>query len=214
MCYLYKLPVYTLTFEVVLMQEQAVLNLREYWLSQAVGFLADHMAAAGLWLPATGVRVSCGWPSQGGLSSSGRVVIGQCFSPQLCRDGKAQIFVSPRIEDSVQVLGVLLHELVHAAVGNQYGHRKQFSQAARRVGLAGPPTATVVSDALRPVLLGFVERVGPYPHAALQPAPKVKTGSRLRLYECQCSPPFKVRIASDVFAAHCERCGARFTKAE
>jgi hypothetical protein len=194
------------------MQVQAVSSLREYWLSQAVGFLADHMAAAGLSLPVAGVRVSCGWPSQGGLASSGRVVIGQCFSPLVCKDGTAQIFVSPRVDDSIQVLGVLLHELVHAAVGNQYGHRKEFSQAARRVGLSGPPTATVVGDALRPLLVGFVERVGPYPHAALRPAPKARTGSRLRLYECACAPPFKVRIASDGFLARCERCGAVFEK--
>jgi len=191
-----------------------MVRLREWWLSQAVAFLAGHMKVCGLSLPVAGVRVSCGWPSQGGLSLSGRVVIGQCFSPQVSKDGTAQIFVSPRVDDSIQVLGVLLHELVHAAVGNQYGHRKEFSQAARRVGLDGPPTATVVGEKLRPVLAGFVERYGSYPHAAIRPVPKPKVGSRLRLYECACSPPFKVRIASDVFSARCLRCHEVFVKKE
>lgn len=195
------------------MQEQAVSQLREYWLLQAVSFLSGHMVAGGLTLPAAGVRVSCGWPSQGGVAAR-KVVVGQCFPSQLCCDGTPQIFISPRLDDAVQVLGVLLHELIHAAVGCQYGHRKEFSQAARRLGLDGPPTATVVGDTLRPVLAGFVSQVGPYPHAAIRLAPKVRTGSRLRLYECQCDPPFKVRIASDVFAARCERCGSVFFKAE
>ena len=121
--------------------EEQVRQLREVWLERAASFLLDYMALQGL--PGVVVRVSCGWPSRGGLAA--RVaVVGQCFPPTMCKDGIPQIFVSPRIDDSLQVLGTLLHELVHAVVGCQFGHRKEFSQAARRVGLAGPPTATTV----------------------------------------------------------------------
>src|SRR5947209_2367227 len=122
------------------MHEHEVTRLREGWLEQAVSFLVAHMVQHGV--PAPSVRVSCGWPSRGGLAARA-VVVGQCFPPQLCKDGTPQIFISPRLADSIEVLGTLLHELVHAAVGCQYGHRKEFSQAARRVGLDGPPTATV-----------------------------------------------------------------------
>ena len=188
--------------------QQDTVKLREAWLMAATSFLIDHMVACGL--PSTTVRVSCGWPSRGGMGAR-LVVIGQCFAPQMCRDGIPQIFISPRIEDSLQVLGTLLHELVHAADGCQHGHRKEFSQAAHRVGLAGPPTATTVGPTLLPVLERFVASVGPYPHVAIRTgAPKEKAGSRLRLYECRCNPPVKVRVASDRFQARCVVCGLLF----
>lgn len=38
------------------------------------------------------------------------------------------------------------------------------------------------------------------------------SGSRLRLYHCACSPPVKVRVASDDFQATCRRCGADFAR--
>jgi hypothetical protein len=193
------------------MQEQQLTRLREAWLERAASFLVDYMVQYGL--PRTAVRVSCGWPSRGGLAA--RVaVIGQCFPPTVCRDGIPQVFVSPRIEDSLQVLGVLLHELVHAAIGCQFGHRKAFSQAARRVGLAGPPTATTIGDRLRPVLERFVAATGSYPHAAIQLQVTHRVGSRLRLYECQCASPIKVRVARNEFQARCLRCGGLFSRVE
>lgn len=36
------------------------------------------------------------------------------------------------------------------------------------------------------------------------------SGSRMRLYHCQCNPPVKVRVASDEFAAKCDHCSAPF----
>ena len=192
------------------MQEQNVTQLREWWLEQATSFLVEYMVQQGL--PYTSVRVSCGWPSRGGLALRA-TVIGQCFPGQVCKDGKPQIFISPRLVNSVEVLGTLLHELIHAAVGCQYGHRKEFSQAARRGGLDGRPTATVVGDSLRPTLEQFIAQYGAYPHAAIQPRrEEKKMGSRLRLYECQCPSPVKVRVASDTFQARCVHCGELFTQ--
>lgn len=191
--------------------EQDLKELREYWLRRASTFLIDHMARCGL--PRVVVRVSCGWPSRGGLGQ-GKAVIGQCFSPQVCAGGIPQIFISPRLAESVEVLGTLLHELVHASVGTQYGHKKEFSQAARKVGLAGPPTATVVGESLRSLLQHYVEQLGAYPHAAIVPQVKGKVGSRLRLYKCICQPPVKVRVACDDFQARCLTCGGVFVQAQ
>ncbi len=191
--------------------QQAATQLREAWLQEAASFLIDHMTKQGL--PATAARVSCGWPSRGGLSAR-QAVIGQCFSPTICRDGKPQIFISPRLDDSLEVLGTLLHELVHASVGTDKKHGKVFSQAARKVGLTGPPTATTVGDGLRPLLQSYIDRAGLYPHAAILPPHKEKAGSRLRLYECSCEPVVKVRVASDRFQARCEVCEELFTLVE
>ena len=188
-------------------QQVSTVENREAWLQAAGSFLLDCLAAYGL--PRVAVRVSCGWPVRGGAALR-RAVIGQCFPPSVCKDGTAQIFISPRLSDSIEVLGTLLHELLHASVGCQYGHRQPFSQAARKVGLVGPPTATAVGDALRPSLLAYIEQVGPYPHAAIRFTSKEKGGSRLRLYECRCAPPVKVRVASDTFQAVCLLCEAAF----
>src|SRR5436190_16920899 len=103
-----------LTLRGVGMEEQQVMRLREVWLERAASFLLDYMVQQGL--PRVAVRVSCGWPSRGGLGARAAVV-GQCFPPTMCKDGIPQIFVSPRIDDSLQVLGTLLHELLHAAIG-------------------------------------------------------------------------------------------------
>src|ERR1700680_655242 len=189
------------------MEQPELIGYREAWLQASASYLFDHIVEHGF--PRIEVRVSCGWPVRGGMAR-GRTVIGQWFPPPFWQDGTPQIFISPRIADSVDVLGTLLHELLHASVGCQHGHKKPFSQAARKVGLAGPPTATVVGESLRPLLLSYVERVGPYPHAAITVKSKVKVGSRLRLYQCGCNPPVKVRVASDSFAAVCLNCDTDF----
>jgi hypothetical protein len=191
------------------MEEQALVQYREAWLHAAASFLLDYMVEHGL--PPVAVRVSCGWPVRGGVSRR-RTVIGQCFAPSVCKDGKPQIFISPRLSESIEVLGTLLHELVHASIGCQFGHRKEFSQAARQVGLAGPPTATTVDETLRLLLVSYVERFGPYPHAAILLRAREKVGSRLRLYQCVCQPPVKVRVASDTFQAVCLVCEAEFVQ--
>jgi hypothetical protein len=184
--------------------------LREAWLGSAVSFLNDHLEKNGF--SRVDVRVSCGWPSRGGAGSGQRVVIGQCFDGSVARDGKPQIFISPRIEKSIEVLGTLLHELVHAVVGCQHGHRKPFSQAAKKVGLEGPPTVTVVGRELVSFLQTFVDRMGPYPHAAITPLVKEKPGSRLRLYECCCDEPVKLRVARDDLRVQCLDCGELFVQ--
>lgn len=195
------------------MEDKVQMQLREAWLEQAVLFLRDHMEKHGL-LFSNPPRVSCGFPSRGGE----RRTLGQCFSAKVCEDGRPQVFVSPRLAESVEVLGVLLHELIHAAVGVEYKHGKKFSQAARKVGLVRPWKATTVGVTLRPVLEWFVALYGTYPHAAIQLKPiqressvaEERPGSRLRLYECGCHPPVKVRVASDHLQARCLRCDNLF----
>src|SRR5215470_5787497 len=93
-------------------------------------------------------------------------------------------------------------------------HLAPFSQAARKVGLADPPTTTVVGQILRPLLQAYVAQVWPYPHAAIVPQVRGKVGSRLRLYKCTCQPPVKVRVARDDFQARCLTCGAVFVQAQ
>ena len=106
------------------------MQLREVWLERAASYLLDYMVQQGL--PRVVVRVSCGWPSLCGLAAR-VVVVGQCFPPTMSKDGVQHIFVSPRLDDSIQGVGSLLYALMHAAIGCLFGHRKECSQAARRL---------------------------------------------------------------------------------
>src|SRR4051812_9638082 len=87
-------------------------EFREVWLHNAVeqvGALLKDRASVDV--PA--VRVSNGWPSKGGTSTKKRV-IGQCWKSEATADGVPQIFISPTLDDGLDVLAVLVHELIHA----------------------------------------------------------------------------------------------------
>jgi len=178
---------------------------REEWLVRAAHHLAGIVREAGAECPP--VAVSIGFPRRrGGISNC----LGECWDGQLASDGRPAIFVSPILEDPVRILDVLLHELVHAAVGVECGHRGRFVAVARACGLKGKPTATVAGERLRPRLNALHEALGPLPHAAITPVVTAGAGSRLRLYVCAC--PVRVRVASDTFDATCNVCGHEFTR--
>lgn len=151
---------------------------REAWLETAVEYLRALFGAADLTLPPL-IRVSCSWPSRGGLSKSRRVM-GQCFDAACSTGGVTEIFISPLLrevngEDGKGVLPVLVHELVHAAIGCDAGHGPEFKAAAKDVGLVGKPTSTSAGESLRAKLALIAETLGDYPHYKLVPTEKQKT---------------------------------------
>lgn len=181
-------------------------STREEWLVNASEHLADIVRQAGAECPP--VAVSIGFPHRrGGVSSR----LGECWAGDLAADGRPAVFISPILEDPIRILDVLLHELVHAAVGVACGHRGRFVTVARACGLEGKATATVAGPALRGRLLEVHEILGSLPHAALTPVnSSAGAGSRLRLYVCGC--PVRVRVASDNFDAVCNVCGQEFIR--
>src|SRR5437879_517916 len=82
-------------------------------------------------------------------------------------DDHFEILVSPVIADSMRVAGILAHELIHASVGVQHGHKGPFRQMAKALGLEGKMTATTEGEAFKRLLTPILEAVGPYPHAEL-----------------------------------------------
>ena len=88
------------------------------------------------------------------------------------------------ISDPLKVLSTLRHELVHAAVGIDAKHGPRFTKAARKVGLAGKPTATYASDELLPWLGEIAEQLGGYPHPALNPMSRKKQSTRMLKAVC------------------------------
>src|SRR6516162_3216105 len=108
---------------------------REVWLSAAVEHFKPDFEAYGYPLRAP-VRVTCGWPSQGGLARRARV-IGECWATTYSADGANEIFISPILADPIEVGDTLVHELVHAAVSKP-GHKEPFRSLALKMGLLGP----------------------------------------------------------------------------
>lgn len=132
---------------------------REAWLCAAAALMRPLFAKAQQTIRATNtdrypdtkttlprsLRITCGWPSHRGTSARGRV-IGQCWNPKVSGDQTTEIFISPYMEDTVRVLGVLAHELIHAAIGTKEGHGHLFVQCMKALDLVGKPTATTEGE--------------------------------------------------------------------
>lgn len=155
---------------------------REKYLNEATKLLqADIFSNAGLTIP-DDVKLTCGWPSSGGAAK--QKTIGQCWARSSSEALVNQIFISPTIADTIEVLGVLAHELIHAIDDCKNGHKKPFRDMALAIGLSGKMTATTVGEKLLPKLRKIQEKIGDYPHQPMT-APVPKQKSRQLKLECQ-----------------------------
>jgi len=153
-------------------------STREAWLEAAVRQLTPIFAKAGYTIPSC--RVSCGFASTGVRSGH----IGQCWSTKSSKDGINQIFVSPALEDPIEVLDTLTHELVHAVDDCQHKHGKEFKKIAIKLGMVGPMRSAGAGPVLKEKLKELASRLGPYPHASLS-VPK-KVAARLPRPRAKC----------------------------
>jgi hypothetical protein len=155
---------------------------REEWLNKMTDKLRNDFIEAGGELPEN-IRVTCGWPSQGAKAKKKRR-IGECWGDDRSGDGHFEIFISPLLDDKVEVAAVLIHELTHAAVGIEAGHKAAFRKVATAMGLEGKMTATTPSKALEEHLTLVTAEVGPYPHAKLSFSRKKVQGTRMIKVQC------------------------------
>lgn len=168
---------------------------REAWLLQAVALQTPLFTELGYKVPA--IKVSCGWPSARGCSRK-KIAIGECWDKSAASDRVAQIFISPRLKevDTPQgVLSTLIHEVVHAVVGNKEGHNKVFGKCARGIGLEGKLTQTHCGEELRAKLTAMAKKLGEYPHATLNPSGRPTKKQTTRLVKCECGTcGYNVRV--------------------
>jgi hypothetical protein len=158
---------------------------REEWLGRLTKALRPDFLEAGAEIPEA-VRSTCGWPSQGAKAKKKRR-IGECWGPKSSKDKHAEVFISPVLSNPTEVGETLVHELVHAAVGIEHGHKAPFRRVAVALGLEGKMTATYAGDALRDRLVTLTSKIGPYPHAKLTFSnKKADTNRQLKL---QCPDP-------------------------
>jgi hypothetical protein len=160
---------------------------REPWLHALIAAMKPIFAKHGASVP-NNVRVSCGFPSIRALNGVQNQRIGECWGETESKDGSFEILISPTLADPMRVAGVLAHELIHAIVGVEMGHRGPFKRLAVAIGLTGKMSATVESDAFKRALEPILDGLGPYPHAELDArkrssGPK-KQGTRLLKAMC------------------------------
>lgn len=161
---------------------------RESWLAAAAVMLQHEV------FPVAGIdaasweqrkyRVSCGFPIGYRGSRTGKVALGQAFDPSISADGTMEVFINPILDNPVDVIAVLAHELIHVEAGIACGHRGRFASIARSIGLVGAMTATVPGDELRGKLQRIVADLGVYPHAKVDPNARKKQGTRLLKLQC------------------------------
>jgi hypothetical protein len=129
-------------------------------------------------------RVTCGWPSKGALANKNRT-IGQCFPPVCSADNTTELIITMGLAEPMEVAEVLAHEMVHAIVGCEHGHKRPFKRLATSIGLEGKMTATHGSDAFKQSVLPILDKIGMYPHAKLDSSKTgKKQGTRLIKAEC------------------------------
>jgi len=191
---------------------------RESWLIAAVECLRPVFSDHGYKVPPC--SVTCGWPSKGATAKRSRR-IGECWTPKAAADKRAAVFISPvlaaeTVAGECGVLAVLVHELVHAVVGVECGHKGAFKQCATAVGLVGKMTSTTAGEELMEQLQGVADELGPYPHGVMNPADAEKSGPKkqgTRMIKCECGEcGYTVRTTKkwleDVGAPHCPQHGA------
>jgi len=157
--------------------------LREQWLLTLIEKLRPVFEDKGATLPAK-IRASCSFPSKMALANKNRRA-GEAWSDKNSEDQTFEVFISPLLKDSVEVGGVVVHELVHCAVGLECGHRGAFKQLAKKLNLEGKMTATTVGEELKTRLMELIVVLGDYPHARLVISNRPKTQTtRMRLIRC------------------------------
>ncbi len=144
-------------------------------------------------LPET-ILVSVGFPKYGSSKA-----IGQCWDAETSMgELKApHIFIHPNQINEVRILDILLHELIHAAVGCKHGHKGPFKRLALEFGLAGKMTATFaeIGSEIYNELLKIAEELGPFPHIGLQPPVKQKVPAKWVRLKSPMNEEYKVVIS-------------------
>jgi hypothetical protein len=158
---------------------------REEWLVNCTNDLRENLFKdKGHEIP-TDVKVSCGFPSRNAREGK-KQAVGVCHPRSHSKDNVNEIFLNPCEDDSIEVLGTLVHELVHAIDDCKNGHKKAFRDIAVSVGLTGKMTSTTSTPELNVVLNGLILKYGQYPHAKIDTSNRKKQSTRNIKIECLC----------------------------
>lgn len=164
---------------------------REAWLNACAAQILErfspefekHFGSDG-WKHLEHLKVSTGFPSRGGLTK----VIGECWKAKASADETTHhIFINPKLDDLVEVVATLAHEMVHAADDGEHGHKGPFVRCVRDLGLEGKATATFAGEEFAEWARSLDVTLGQYPHVGLIPLSVTKKqGTRMLKLEAPC----------------------------
>jgi hypothetical protein len=141
-----------------------VIETREEYLTAAVERFRPLYTRNKLDIPEGKLlKVSCGFPCK-----TPKKTIGQCFSPECTFDGSVHIFVSPIVKSTVEVLGVLTHELLHSCLPSDAKHGPKFKEGMKLIGLEGKAIHAMPGDELLALCEKIADELGDYPNPVLK----------------------------------------------
>jgi hypothetical protein len=171
---------------------------REQWLTSAVNQIIELVFKPHDLRQPPILRVACGiLPSKWA---------GACSNPEYADDAAVHIWISPKLGtgDEMEILGTLVHELVHAhcfAEGyTEHKHGAPFSSVIRTVGLEGKPAQATAYEGteLWSTLQGVAASLGEYPHRPLRGKPKKTRQTETLAYVSETDPEFEVKVKFSV----------------
>lgn len=173
---------------------------REEWLMRAVHLVLPCLAERG-YAPTGPVKVSLGILPQGRKGKT----YGQCFFAAASDGGYREIFIHPELTDTLEILGILVHELGHACLTDGVGHRKPFIKFCNAVGFDFKKAEDALNgEAFAKWVKPVIADLGPMPHKRLNcdepQGGKKKQSTRMLLLECPCCG-IKVRTARGTLSA-------------
>ena len=158
---------------------------REQWLQDANSIMRQGLFKQhGYDLPED-VQVSAGFPL-GFRAGAKKQTVGQCFPRSLSKAGVNEIFINPTQSDTLEVLGILVHEDIHSIDDCKNGHGKVFKDMAIAVGLEGQMRSTTSSQRLIQYFKEeIISKIGEYPHKeTTAPTNGKKQGTRMIKVSC------------------------------
>lgn len=159
----------------------ALFETREEWLQAAsVELRSVMLAETGLTIP--NVRVGVGFTS-GGLRTN---ELGQTWARKASKDGINEITVRVTVNDPVDVLAVLGHELIHAALDCKGAHGKTFTRAHLAMGYVSDSKGCVLGAELREAYAALTEALGDYPGDDGLAVAAMKKKQTTRMRKCTC----------------------------
>jgi len=131
------------------------------WINLIVNWTIATLASHGVSNPTLQLVVSPGFCSGGSRRTK---TLGQCYNPQSASDKKTNhIFLNPRMDNSITIIGVIIHEVIHAVIGIDKKHGREFKEAMSICNLTGKPTATMLDEHGVEWANKVIEKYGAYP---------------------------------------------------
>jgi hypothetical protein len=184
------------------MAKSNIHDTRESWLRMATDELRPYFARCGYPLPDK-IRFAIGFPSTGRKGNR----VGECWHSSTSDDEHFEIFIRADNDEPPRVLGILVHQLVHAVVPIDARHGKHYRAAAIKIGLQGKMVHCMPGELLQKRLDELAVSLGPLPHARLHiergtdnrgPADRGKK-QKARMLKAECEAEgcgYRVRVAA------------------